>query len=302
MLFSANPAEATAALHELLQWSALKPAESAASAPCGAQPTPMLVLSLARFVASSARRWRAGPSLRPAIAALAVLENLVCAGDSRQALANASIIASCAEAVELLLRLSLLTRSPLARHAQCVLAPVAKFCDLSQCAGALAVLCASFPLLDPAEEEANAVVFLHFALLPGNCRLLLARLGARALLAKLVQLLAFPSTGLRDTALEFVFLCCALVPDFKDAVCGSQAALRALLALAVPPFSPFPAKDALPFTPCQKACVLLLELCDDARAVGFLAQFKFQVAEAVLHWRSCALPKLAMKLANVSSH
>lgn len=310
MIFSSNGAEATTALYELLRWSAFKPQEPAQvnSVSNYAQPTPMLVMSLTKFIKNNVRSWAPGPSTKPAITALAIFSNLVNSCDSKQSLVNAIIIASSVETIELLYRISLSPFSPLAKHSQNILLQTSKFCDIEKYLNnehgkkLLENLCSLFMIMEPYEEETNIVIFIHFALLPSNCKLFLDKLGAENMVTKIAQLLSFPSTNLRDLLLEFIYLCSMSIPDFKDVICSSQTMLRALLTLAIPPFKAYESKYILPFTPCQKACVLLLELSDDSRVISYLARFKLQISEAMLHWKSCDLPKLALKLSNASSN
>ena len=165
----------------------------------------------------------------------------------------------------------------------------------------VSTLCSLFQLANPAKDEAHIDIFINFALLPENCRLFMDAMGTEVMVNRIAQLLGYPSVTIRDILLEAVYLFCMTNTDFKDAACSSNFLLRSLLNLTIPPSEPFETKIVVPFTPCQKACVLLLDLSDDARVLSYLANFKVQLAAAMLKWKSNGLPQLALKVSNASS-
>lgn len=165
----------------------------------------------------------------------------------------------------------------------------------------VSTLCSLFQLANPAKDEAHIDIFINFALLPENCRLFMDSMGAEVMVNRIAQLLGYPSLTIRDILLEAVYLFCMTNTDFKDAACSSNFLLRSLLNLTIPPSEPFETKTVVTFTPCQKACVLLLDLSDDARVLSYLANFKIQLAAVMLKWKSNVLPQLALKVSNASS-
>lgn len=165
----------------------------------------------------------------------------------------------------------------------------------------VSTLCSLFQLANPAKDEAHIDIFINFALLPDNCRLFMDTMGTEAMVNRIAQLLGYPSVTIRDILLEAVYLFCMTNTDFKDAACSSNFLLRSLLSLTIPPSEPFETKTVVPFTPCQKACTLLLDLSDDARVISYLANFKIQLAVVMLKWKSNGLPQLALKVSNASS-
>lgn len=165
----------------------------------------------------------------------------------------------------------------------------------------VSTLCSLFQLANPAKDEAHIDIFINFALLPENCRLFMDSMGTEVMVNRIAQLLGYPSLTIRDILLEAVYLFCMTNTDFKDAACSSNFLLRSLLNLTIPPSQPFETKTVVPFTPCQKACVLLLDLSDDSRVLSYLANFKVQLAAVMLKWKSNGLPQLALKVSNASS-
>ncbi|KAH0793496.1 hypothetical protein GPJ56_002543 [Histomonas meleagridis] len=315
LIFSENGTESAAALNELYRWSTgntrtieiphpgiQQPPQPPQSPP---QPTPMLIMSLTNFIHYHISPFKHGPTIKPAITALDILSNLVRCTDRMQSLTNSILLSSIRDTVLLLHRLSFCPNSPLRKHSQDILIQIAKFCNITNVMGDytsefISSLCSIFMLLDPSEDDSNLIIFMNFALLPDNCRLIIDEIGVETMVTRISQLLSFPSTPLRDLLLECVYLFCMTIPDFKDAVCNSHFLLRSLVTLSIPPFMPYETKFVVPFTPCQKACVVLLELCDDSRVSSYLARFKMQLADAVLKWKSCGLPELALKLSNIS--
>lgn len=165
----------------------------------------------------------------------------------------------------------------------------------------VSTLCSLFSLANPAKDEPHIDIFINFALWPNNCKLFMENMGADVMVNRIGQLLGYPAVTLRDILLEAIYLFCQTNTDFKDAACSSNFLLRALLNLTIPPSEPFESKTVIPFTPCQKACTLLLDLSDDTRVISYLANFKIQLAAAMLKWKSCGLPKLALKVSNAST-
>ncbi|OHT07223.1 hypothetical protein TRFO_01392 [Tritrichomonas foetus] len=308
-IFSDNGIEAATALHELLRWSTLKLKDPSASIPQGKilypTPTPLLVNSLTKFIYHHITDWIQGPSVEPALTALTILFNLVNCIDSIPNVPNSILIASTPETMALLLRLSYHPYSALTRLAQTIVAQIGRFCNITKilqnkAEEYVSTLCSLFTLANPAKDEQHITIFVNFALLPDNCRLFIDNLGAEVMVNRIAQLLTYPSLTIRDLLLEAIYLFCMTNADFKDATCSSTFILRSLLGLTIPPSEPYETKMIVPFTPCQKACILLLELSDDARVISYLAKFKIQLASAMLKWKSNGLPQLALKVSNAS--
>jgi hypothetical protein len=188
--------------------------------------------------------------------------------------------------------------------AQLVMLQVARFCRIKHTLRNrgyerfVASVCSLFALSSPGADDAHIAIFLNFIMMRKNCRLFVRELGAGLICRRMAQLLAYPLMASRDLLLEAIYGLAMTNLEIKDAVCDTPVLLRAILRLAVPPSEPYEAKVVAQLTPCQKACVLLLELADDSRVVSYLARFKTQIAAAMLKWKSCALPELALKVSN----
>jgi hypothetical protein len=310
-IFSENGAEAAAALNELLRWSTSSSREfpqlPSNSAPPYPQATPCLVTSLTHFVFQHSKRWIAAPTAEPCLTALAILSNLVTVADPEFSIKNAALIGAIPEALLLLHRLSFDPRSPLSRLAQTVMIQIGRFCCIEHTLKGremddfVASLASLFLLADVDTDEAHVQIFLNFALLDQNCGRLVCQIGADVLCRRVAQLLQCRAvSSFRDFVLETMYAITQGNAQVKEAACRSPELLRALLGLAVPPSEPYEGKAVVLFSPYQKACVFLLELSDDRRVLAYLATFKQQVSMAMLKWKSCGLPQLALKLSNVA--
>lgn len=315
-IFSESGVEAAVALHELLRWSDPKPEELLKGTPLP-QPTPCLIQSLTRLILDHVDGWAPGCSAGPAMTALSILSNLtnmshflamrpMCC-NPQIIINNAVLIGAVPDTVELLLRLTIHPYTPLGKLAHNVILQIAKFVDIEHTFKDEArrhkfvnTVCSLFLLADPNTDEQYVTVFLHFALLPRNCALFADEIGADLIYKKIGRLLTYPSTSLRDLILESVYAMMTNT-EMKDAASTTTSFLRSVVSLAIPQAEPCESKFVCPFTPCQKACVLLLELCDDSRVLSYLANFKYQLADAMCKWKSCSLSELALKVSNVSS-
>jgi hypothetical protein len=307
-IFSENGAEGAAALHELLRWSAHK-GQDVQQHPGGAHPscpqaTACLVNSLTRFIGLYCEHWIRSPTAEPCLTAIVILSNLVHLPDPEVAIKNAALMGAIPETVLLLHRLSFDPFSPLARMAQIIMLQVARFCRIKHTLRDhgyqrfVAGICSLFALASASADDAHIAIFLNFIMMRKNCRLFLKELGSDLICRRMAQLLAHPLMVSRDLLLEAIYALAMTNLEIKDAVCNTPVLLRAILRLAVPPSEPYEAKVVAQLTPCQKACVLLLELAEDSRVVCYLARFKTQIAAAMLKWKSCALPELALKVSN----
>jgi hypothetical protein len=309
-IFSENGAEASAALCELLRWSALKP--DSAPIPATAtltypQPTPCLISSLTRFVSAYSNRWGHAPTIEPTLVALNILANLTNVADPQTAVRNCFAIGAVPETVLLLHRLSYHPHSPARRICQTLMIRIGRFCDIehtlrpADAASIVASLASLFMISDPGTDEAHIQIFLNFALLSKNLRLFVRELAPETLCRRIGDLLAYPLGSLRDLLLESAYAFIMTNSEIKDAAGSTISFLRNVLGLAIPPSEPYETKLFVSFSPHQKACVLLLEMSEDGRVVEYLARFKQQIAAAVLKWRSAALYGLALKVSNVST-
>jgi hypothetical protein len=309
-IFSENGAEAAAALHELLRWSVSGPRDfpqlPANSSPPYPQATPCLVSSLSHFISLHSKRWVPGPTAEPAFTALSILSNLVSLPDSDFSIKNACQIGAIPESLMLLHRLSFDPRSPLARMAQSVLIQIGRFCLIEhtlkdhEMDAFVETMSSLFLLADLDSDDAPIHIFLNFALLDRNCGRFVAHIGADPLCRRFTQLLSTPAGQFRDFVLETMYAIVMTNSEVRDAVCNCQGLLRALLGLAIPPSEPYEARSVVSFTPYQKACVFLLELCEDRRVLAYLSRFQQQIAVAMLKWKSFGLPQLALKLSNAA--
>jgi hypothetical protein len=309
-IFSENGAEAAAALHELLRWSVSGPRDFPQlppnSPPPFPQAIPCLVSSLSRFISLHSKRWVPAPTAEPAFTALAILLNLVSIPDPDFAIKNSCLIGAIPESLLLLHRISFDPRSPLARMAQSILIQIGRFCLIEHTLkdqdmdGFIDSMSSLFLLADFDTDDAPMYIFLNFALLDGNCRKFVAHIGADLLCRRFAQLLSCPASQFRDFVLETMYAIVTTNAEVRDAVCNCPSLLRALLGLAIPPSEPYETRTVVLFTPYQKACVFLLELCEDRRVLAYLSRYKQQIAVAMLKWKSCGLPQLALKLSNAA--
>ena len=307
-IFSDNGVEAGSALHELLKWST-QICIDMNQLPLGTlpypQPTPLLIESLTKFVENHLTKWTKGQSADLVLSALTIIHNLTYSSDKKPIIPNDVMIASTPNIMKLLLRLSYHPYSVLSNISMSILGQLGRFCYISKVFGDdadeyVSNLCSLLTLANPATDKEHIKIFTSFAILPENCRLFIDNMGAGVMVNRLAQLLTYPSGFIRDTILESIYLFCMTNADFKDATCSSNYMLRSLLGLTIPPSQPYEINPKVPFTPCQKACVLLLELSDDPRVLSFLANYKIQIADAMLKWKSNSLPQLALKVSNAS--
>jgi hypothetical protein len=310
-IFSANGAEAAAALNDLLRWSSSGLRDFPQLAPNSPPPYPQasvcLVTALTRFISLHSRRWVSAPTSEPSLTALVILSNLVNVIDPEFSIKNAALIASIPECLLLLHRLSFDPHSPLSRIAQGVMLQLGRFCCIehtlkdAEMNGFIESLSTLFLLSCADSDEPHIQIFLNFALLDANCQKFVGHIGAQLICRRFAQLLQTPSIGLRDFLIETLYAIAMTNQELKEAVCCSPPLLRALLNLAVPPSEPYPARPVVSFSPYRKACVFLLEICEDGRVAAYLSRFKQQIAVAMLKWKSCGLPLLALKISNVSN-
>ena len=314
-IFSDSGVEAALALHELLRWSESRPEDLMKGLPYP-QPTPCLILALTRLIQQHVDGWVPGCTTNAAMTALAILSNLTNVShfvanrkiyNPQSTINNAVLIGAIPETIELLHRLTFQPQSPMGKLAHSVLVQIAKFVNIEHTFKDenrrnkfVNTVCSLFLLADPNTDEQYVTVFLHFALLPQNCALFAREVGADLICKKIGRLLTYRSTSLRDLILESVYAMMTNT-EMKDAACTTTLFLRGVLSLAIPQAEPCETKFVCPFTPCQKACVLLLELSEDSRVLSFLSNFKYQLAEAMCKWKSCSLPELALKVSNVSA-
>jgi hypothetical protein len=309
-IFSENGAEAAAALHELLRWSVSGPREFPQLPPNSPLPypqaTPCLISSLTRFISLHSKRWVPSPTAEPTFTALAIFLNLVTVSEPDFSIKNACLIGAIPDSLLLLHRLSFDPRSPFARMAQSVLIQIGRFCLIEHALedqeldGFIETVSSLFLLSDLDSDDAPIYIFLNFALLDRNCRRFVAHMSADLLCRRFAQLLSSPASQFRDFVLETTYAIVMTNSEVRDAVCNAPGLLRALLGLAIPPSEPYEARSIVLFSPSQKACVFLLELCEDRRVLAYLSRFKRQIAVAMLKWKSCGLPQLALKLSNAT--
>lgn len=309
-IFSDNGVESAGALNELLRWSTACTKDFPMDAArvhrqklLYPSPTPILIQSLARYLSIHMKAWTRGPSTEPALTAIAILNNIANTSNAIVNVNNAHLIASCPEAVTVLHRISYHPQSPLAAHALQSLQQIGRFCDIQHIFGDNAKdfaqsLCSTFLLASPSKDEPHVIVFLSFMLLPDNCHLFLEIILADQFITRVSELLYYPSTPLRDMLLETLYTITLTNSDIKDAACVSPLLLRSILRLAIPYSLPHDGRHEIPFVPCQKACVFLLELCSDSRAMSYLAQYRQHFAYALTQWKSSGLTELALKVSN----
>jgi hypothetical protein len=227
--------------------------------------------------------------------------------DPEFSLKNAALIAAIPECLLLLHRLSFDSHSPLSRIAQSIMVQLGRFCSIEHTLKAsemerfIESLSSLFLLSNVETDEAHIQIFLNFALLDANGQKFIAHIGAGLICRRFAQLLQMAAVGLRDFLIETLYAIVMTNLEMRDAACNCSALLRALLNLAVPPSEPYEARPVVFFSPYQKACVFLLEMCEDQRVVAYLSRFKQQIAIAMLKWKSCGLPLLALKLSNAST-
>ena len=268
------------------------------------KPTPILVQSLARFLSLHINEWEKGPSTQPALIALTIINNLIYSPTKRINIENAAILSSNSEMMEVLQRISFHPYSPLSVLAQQILVMIARFCDIqntiSNTQRFVSNISSLFMLSDPATDETQIVVQLHFLLLPKNCSLVMDEIGADLIVNRLAQLFAYPSSSLRDVLLEVTYALVMTTPEIKEEVCKNNVLLRSLVALCIPQFEPSPQKNTIPLSPCKKSCAFLIELLDDSRVLQYVGKFKVQLATVALKWKSTWLTELAAKVSNAT--
>lgn len=296
-LFSDNEIEVISALRSLLVWSK----ESIYSEED--KPTPILILSIARFVNQHVKQWGTCPTTNVAVTALCVISNLIYTRGELNA-TNSILCASCSELMCLLQRLSFHPHSVLTRISHHILLHIAKFCDISKTIEDpkkfVSTQCSLFSLADPSTDDIHIIVFLSYALNPSNLSLFMGYISPKQFIEKITICVRYPSTFLRLFILETLYAITFSYEMVKNEVCNNNNFLRTLVSFCIPSFGKVEGKDHIPISPCQKSCVFLLDLMDDSRVLSYVAFYKEQLTKASLYWKSSLLVSIAVKLSTVN--
>ena len=298
-LFSDSIIESSNALTSLYNWSHSSDSNNSRKA------FPILIQSLARYIKLNITEWEKGPSIESALTALLIILQLLYSNSKTLNIENCSIVAGSSEIVHLLQRISFLPNSVLSRYSQQILTLIGRFCDISKLFSNpndfIRRICSLFLISDPSSDETQIFIFFNFALYPNNLILFIEELSLLTIINRISCLLSYPSLSLRDFLLEMIYSLLMTNTEFKDSVCRNQNFLRILLNLSIPPFEPYDSKISFPLVPCQKSCVILIELSEDSRVSLFLNHFSIKLAKACIKWKSYWLSELAIKASNNSS-